>query len=512
MAFNILHKMNSSHRVLMILISLIGFITLVYLYMGHVHYTYLLKTTVEEEQRVSSKIYSNTFTLIAKHYESIASNILLNEEIIDAIEKQDRNKLYALTAPIYKKLIDENPYLYIMHFHTKDSKSFLRVHKPKKFGDDLSGFRYIINNVNRLKIQQLGLEVGRYGIFYRTALPVFNKNGEHLGSFELGVNIDYIFKLFNDSYEFETILLLHKDVFETIHENSKGLKSRQFSDEYYLVTPTADFHNSANLLKHLTPDMLASKYSLLEHDDVSNLIFKVTTLQSAIEEEIGEILFIKNLDFYTDRVKILRNFTIALGLTLVILSFYFLRKIFKDFTTTLYAYQDKIEVKNRTLNRLINIDHLTKVNNRKSIETILRKEFNRAKRYGHPLSLVMIDIDDFKKINDNYGHNAGDKVLKDFAKIVSSTIRESDHIGRWGGEEFILVATETTVNDALLLAEKIRKQVSAFSFLSSEKVSCSIGIAQLEDQKNADLFVNHADLAMYEAKKHGKDKVSVYKA
>ena len=504
--------MNSSHRILMILISLIGFITVVYLYMGHFHYTFLLKTTVEEEQRVSSKIYSNTFTLIAKHYESIANHILLNQEIIDAFEKHDRSKLYALTAPIYKKLVDENPYLYIMHFHTKDSKSFLRVHKPKKFGDDLSGFRYIINSVNSLQSKQLGLEVGRYGIFYRTALPVFNKNGKHIGSFELGVDINYIFKLFNESYGFETILLLHKDVFKTIYETSKELESRQFSDEYYLVTPTSELNNSANLLQHLTPALLSSKYSLLEHDNVSNLIFRITKLKSAIGEEIGEILFIKNLDFYTDKVKIIRNFTIGLGLTLVILSFYFLRKIFKDFTNTLYAYQDKIEVKNRTLARLINIDHLTKVNNRKSIETILRKEFNRSKRYSHPLSLIMLDIDDFKKINDTYGHNMGDKVLKEFAKIISSAVRESDHLGRWGGEEFILVATETALNDAILLAEKIRKRVSEFSFSNLEKLTCSIGVAQLEDQKSSDIFVDHADLAMYEAKKDGKDKVFVYGA
>ena len=507
-----MNNINSLHRILVILLSLIGFITMVFLYLGHFHYTLLLKTTVEEEQRVSSKIYSNTFTLIAKHYESIADNILLNKEVIDAFEQQDRDRLLVLTAPIYKKLVAENPYLHIMHFHTKDSRSFLRLHKPKKFGDDLSSFRHIINNVNKLKTKQLGLEVGRYGIFYRTALPVFNKNGKLLGSFELGIDINYIFKLFNESYGFETVLLLHKDVFQIIYENNKKLANRKFSDEYYLVTPNSNLVNSDKILEHMTPSLLSSDYFLLEYGDTSSLVFRVTTLNSVINEEIGEILFIKNLGFYTDKVKIIRNLTIALGLTLFILSFYFLRKIFKDFTSTLYIYQHKIEVKNRTLSRLINIDHLTKVNNRKSIETILRKEFNRAKRYAHPLSLIMIDIDDFKKVNDTYGHNVGDKVLKEFAKIISSTIRESDHLGRWGGEEFILVATVTTLDDALLLAEKIRAKVAGSTFMDSQKMSCSIGVAQFEDQEDADLFVNHADLAMYEAKKDGKNKVLVYRA
>jgi diguanylate cyclase (GGDEF)-like protein len=507
--------MNSSHRILMILISLISFITIVFLYLGHFHYTFLLKSTVEEEQRVSSKIYSNTFKLIAKHYESIAENLLLNQEIIDAFEQQDRDRLYALTGPIYKKLVDENPYLHIMHFHTKESKSFLRLHKPEKFGDDLSSFRHIINNVNAMKTKQLGLEVGRYGIFYRTALPVFNQNGKHLGSFEFGIDIDYIFQLFKEAYGFKSIMLLHKDIFQTIYEKNKDLKSRQFSEEYYLVTPQIKHHsmeNTSDVFQYLTPSILSSKYELIEHDGISDLVFVVTSLKSAIGEDIGDILFIKNLNFYTDKIKIIRNITIALGLTLIILSFYFLRKIFKDFTSTLYAYQNKIEIKNRTLSKLINIDHLTKVSNRKAIETILKKEFNRAKRYAHPLSLIMIDIDDFKKINDTYGHNVGDKVLKEFAKVISSTIRESDYLGRWGGEEFILVTTETTLEDAVILAEKIRTKVSQFSFMRSQKVSCSIGVAQLEDQEKSDLFVNHADMAMYEAKKDGKDKVIVYKA
>jgi diguanylate cyclase (GGDEF)-like protein len=496
----------------MILLSLIGFITMVFLYMGHFHYTFLLQTIVDEEKRISSKIYSNTFKQITKHYESVANNILINQDIIDAFDQQDRKKLYSLTKPIYEELLAENPYLYIMHFHTKDSKSFLRVHKPSKYGDDLSSFRYIINNVNRDKIKQLGMEVGRYGIYYRTALPVFNKDGDHIGSFELGIDINYIFKVFNEAYGFDSILLLNKDIFQTIYENNKKLNNRPFSDDYVLVTPNADLldDDAYTTFNYLTPSILSSKYSLIEYDNTANLVFVVTKLNSVIHEEIGEILFIKNLNFYTDQAKIIRNITIGLGMTLIILSFYFLRKIFKDFTSTLYTYQNKIEIKNRSLSKLINIDYLTKVNNRKSIESILRKEFNRAKRYEHPLSLIILDIDDFKKINDTYGHNMGDKVLKEFAKIVVSTIRETDHIGRWGGEEFILVATETALEDAVLLAEKIRERVSEFSFPCPEKVSCSVGVAELKEQENADILVNHTDLAMYEAKKNGKNKVHVY--
>jgi len=503
-----LQIINSSNRILLILLSLIGFITMVFLYLGHFQYQFVLKTIVHEEQKIASKVYTNTFKHIAKQYELIANNILLNKDIIAAFEKEDRTELLRLTKSMYKDLVTDNPYLHIMHFHTKDTKSFLRLHKPEKFGDDLSGIRHMINNVNRLKTKQIGAEVGRYGIYYRVALPVFNAKGKHLGAFEFGINIDYIFNLFNNDYSFKAILLLHKDIFKTIYENNKDLDYKPFSGEYYVVMPDNNLnHVYTSILGRLTTSVLSSKFQLLEHDNESNVVFKVTQLNSVTAEHIGEILFVKNLNYYTDKRDYIQNISIALGLFLILFSVYFLRKLFKSFMTTIHSYQTKIEIKNRTLSKLINLDHLTKINNRQSIETILKKERNRAARYANPLSIIMLDIDDFKKINDTYGHNIGDKVLREFAKVVLSVIRETDHFGRWGGEEFILVATETSLEDAVTLAEKLRESISAFDFIESHRVSCSIGVTQYHDEEDIDTLIHHADLAMYDAKDSGKNRV-----
>ncbi len=197
-----------------------------FLYLGYVHHQFVLETIVDEERHVASSIYKNTFLQIAEKYEIIAQNILADQQIIDAFERGDRAELLALTAPIYKKLLEENPFLTIMHFHTKKTKSFLRLHKPQKFADDLSSIRHMINKVNTLKTKQIGLEVGRYGIDYRLALPVFNKAGKHLGAFEFGISINYIFDLFSQEYNFTPLLLLKKESFKEIFEKNIGMETK----------------------------------------------------------------------------------------------------------------------------------------------------------------------------------------------------------------------------------------------------------------------------------------------
>ncbi|MFC2074237.1 diguanylate cyclase [Campylobacterota bacterium] len=495
----------TSNRILIILFTLISFITLVYLYMGYLHHKFVLKTLVNQEKKIATKIYTNTFKHITHHYESIANSLLLREDVLEAFENQDREALLKSTQPLYKELLTQNPYLHIMHFHTKETKSFLRLHKPSKFGDDLSDIRHMINKVNSAKTKQIGMEVGRYGIYYRVALPVFNSSGKHLGAFEFGIDINYILNLFNTDYEFKPILLLHKNIFDIIFENNHDLKYQSFSDEYYVIK------NGSNTFLDLLPlSILSSSYSFIDHNDSTYLGFEITELKSVLNEDIGQLMFIKNLDFYMDQVSFIEKTTITFSFIITLLSFYFLRRLFNTYMHTIDSYQNKIEIKNRSLSKLINIDHLTKTNNRKSIEGILQKEFKRAKRYHNPLSILILDIDDFKNINDTFGHNAGDKTLRDLVKVVLSNIRESDHFGRWGGEEFILVATETSVEEATILAEKIRQSIKAHVFSDSYEVTCSIGVAQYQNERDSDSLVHNADTALYEAKKQGKDKVVFY--
>ncbi len=156
-------------------------------------------------------------------------------------------------------------------------------------------------------------------------------------------------------------------------------------------------------------------------------------------------------------------------------------------------------------------DPLTGLYNRTILNEELEDEIGRAKRYSRSLSLMMIDIDHFKLINDNYGHQVGDKVLIELAKIFKKIIRRADSAGRFGGEEFLLVLPELNNQQAHVLAERLRKQVESFSTRVGEKTinsTVSIGIATYpEHGEEVDPLIKACDDAMYKAKEKGRNQV-----
>jgi diguanylate cyclase (GGDEF)-like protein/PAS domain S-box-containing protein len=153
------------------------------------------------------------------------------------------------------------------------------------------------------------------------------------------------------------------------------------------------------------------------------------------------------------------------------------------------------------------MDKLTGIYNRRMLENIFDREIERTTRHKNPLSLIMIDLDHFKKVNDTYGHLAGDLTLQTLANIVKPNIRKSDYFGRWGGEEFLIVATEATRENAFVLAEKIRRVVEGHQFDEVGSVTLSCGIAQYREGETVDDFMKRADDALYRAKSQGRNRV-----
>jgi diguanylate cyclase (GGDEF)-like protein len=180
--------------------------------------------------------------------------------------------------------------------------------------------------------------------------------------------------------------------------------------------------------------------------------------------------------------------------------------------------QDELKKKNRQLEDMLTrveslaiMDPLTGIYNRRRFESIFTTEFKRAARYQLPLTCMMIDIDHFKSINDAHGHQEGDTVLKEIARIIQSTIREVDTPARWGGEEFMVLCPNTNMEKALLAAERIRKAVASYEFTrtATKNATISIGVAGIPDPAidSQDKLIHAADLAMYEAKKNGRNRV-----
>ena len=159
------------------------------------------------------------------------------------------------------------------------------------------------------------------------------------------------------------------------------------------------------------------------------------------------------------------------------------------------------------------VDGLTGLANRRLSTAALEKELARAERFGEPLALVLTDIDDFKLINDRWGHPTGDEVLKLFAKTLRESVREIDLAGRWGGEEFALLLPGTDLEGGRELAERVRRKLARKKFLAPDgeriRVTASFGVAAFPDVKSQDELVAASDGALYEAKHSGKNRVAV---
>ena len=159
------------------------------------------------------------------------------------------------------------------------------------------------------------------------------------------------------------------------------------------------------------------------------------------------------------------------------------------------------------LNKLATKDMMTGIYNRYKINSIIEDEIKRAKRYGEIFSLIMFDIDYFKKVNDTYGHDIGDYVLQELSRIILQSIRQTDSFGRWGGEEFMLVVPYTNKQEAIELAQKIRNEVQNHSFEYVKQITLSIGVTQYLDNEEKDTLIKRVDSALYKAKANGRNQV-----
>lgn len=152
-------------------------------------------------------------------------------------------------------------------------------------------------------------------------------------------------------------------------------------------------------------------------------------------------------------------------------------------------------------------DNLTKAYNRLKFNEVVKMEIIRSKRYKIDMSLIMFDIDFFKKVNDTYGHDLGDLVLIEISKAVKNLMRELDIFCRWGGEEFMILLPNTSLESAVLAAERIRKLIYGLIIGDIGKVSCSFGVVSFDFEEDLDNFIKRVDKKLYTAKNNGRNRV-----
>lgn len=171
----------------------------------------------------------------------------------------------------------------------------------------------------------------------------------------------------------------------------------------------------------------------------------------------------------------------------------------------IYSYQ--LRLNNKKLEILSHEDALTKVGNRLKLNEVLAESYELFVRYNTRCGIILIDIDNFKKINDTYGHLFGDEVLKRISQVLVQNVRKTDIVGRWGGEEFLIVCRYIKLDDLKKIAEVLRQKIEDDEFLKEKNITASFGLSIFDGTKDIDEVINEADENLYKAKSHGKNRV-----
>ncbi|MCP4335871.1 MAG: GGDEF domain-containing protein [Gammaproteobacteria bacterium] len=263
------------------------------------------------------------------------------------------------------------------------------------------------------------------------------------------------------------------------------------------------------LLREVLPKTAPLLSHLSELTQMQRLDVEKTLLQANHETDRGRM-----------RITLFSIFAVLVSLIVTTIAIWYGRKLSSQLqdmnsyleqkiyerTESLLDTQKELLEDNSELTRMALTDNLTGLSNRTHMNQILHKEFSRFKRHGQCFGIIMLDIDHFKSINDKYGHDAGDTVLKKLASIFEGAIRSSDFIARWGGEEFLICCTTIEEEDLLPIAETIRQLVANTDFAHKDQITASLGCAAIVKGETIGDLIKRADVALYEAKNNGRNQ------
>ncbi len=194
-------------------------------------------------------------------------------------------------------------------------------------------------------------------------------------------------------------------------------------------------------------------------------------------------------------------------LSIIILVIYYRIREVNKINRKLYRLHKKLELKNTELTRLSNTDSLTGLLNRRRIDEYLNEQLSLYKRHETPFSLILLDIDYFKLVNDDYGHDVGDTILIEFSKIISENIRNTDKVARWGGEEFMILCPSNTVDETVILAQKLKALIEKYPFTKVSHKTASFGVAQIQEGESLHMLFIRIDKYLYQAKANGRNQI-----
>ncbi|WP_200762305.1 diguanylate cyclase [Nitrosophilus alvini] len=460
-------------------------------------YTFIYGIKKQEVERILSKELRSEKEKITLQINTLYAStrmlyeLMLDKEIKKILSKAETDPVIARTL-LYKKLLKNYKILKKyglrqLHFHTPDGRSFLRFHKPQKYGDNLYDFRYSVNYVMKNKKPVYGFEIGRYHGGFRNIFPIFSESKKYLGNMEISFSFEIIRKNLEKPLNYYFMILDKNIVMQTVPKSEFYHYRICYLNPNFLIEETNS--EKCKIIKKLglrleNPDYLEK--AIYKEKNGKDYIISFIPIESISGAKNGYIVNIK-----LDNKEIIKNeenfkrttYLLILLTTITILVLFIVKKL--------------LNVRSQA-----HIDELTQTFNRRGCQNEIKKFINSGKN-----SLILFDIDNFKTINDRFGHQTGDEVLKKIAEIVKRYIRKDDILCRFGGEEFLVFLPETSFEDSVVIAEKLRSVIENSHFGKAGKVTASFGISAQKNKESLEKLFMVADKKLYEAKKAGKNRV-----
>lgn len=482
------------------------------IYFNHNQKEKILNLTLQKDSDTKNfmpEFYSCTYASkkINEYYNQLRKQDGLQAIKLQFISDNPKNRNNLATEED-KELLDK--------FRSGEIKSYYKVYK-NYYGENILDYAHIgqtiqqecllchgePQNAPKALIKKYGRtegffnQIGDIHSFDRVLMPLdsFIAQQESLFKTRALVLLATLFIIFIISFLF--FKKAHKETkkFQYVIDTLSELVIIKTNEKILLVNQSfLDFFNVKNIKKFY------QKYSCLSNNFIleeSNLEINLNHITQELIESLDTIDKSKRIISMQNAQGELKSLTI---------------KIYKSQENEfVIVLSDITNMKHKTdmLEQKANVDALTKIFSRQKFNELYHLELRRSHRYINSLSLLFFDIDHFKKINDTYGHDVGDKTLITFAKVIQENIREYDIFARWGGEEFILLLPQTDMSAAFKIAEKLRQKVSDHNFGIIGTVTCSIGISMLKKDDDDDSFLKRADNAVYKAKKSGRNRTII---
>lgn len=451
-------------------------------------------------------------------FNAIARNVYLSvqsdEKLLEIVERASKQKdvdtnLHNELYQYYKDEFQKLQLLDVLHvqFVTPNGNSFIRMHKSKKFGDNVQEVRYSFSFANKEKVFISGFEEGRTSHAFRHVYPLY-REGNFIGLVDIAFSSTMLQNYTMRANNIHTHFIVNKNVFKTKewksnveepYEDSIEHKDFMFSFSDHVKHDILAQTNTKIMvpLRKLIDAKIATKKEFAIYKDVGDKIRVAAFLPVSNIKGEEAVAYLVSYTESEQIADILKKFKIVM-ISIAVLLFLVLILIYQSL---LYKKSLKIELQ---------YDNLTKLFNRKYFLSVAEDAIEKSKKSHNDISVVMVDIDFFKNVNDTYGHQTGDEVLAATAMILSSSLRELDIVARYGGEEFIILML-TDAKNAYDVIEKIRKKIEKYTFAgeSELKITASFGISQYINAESLNELIKRTDKALYKSKNDGRNRITL---